>query len=149
MGGLNGYKNEVAITMPAVSENEAFARIAASAFITPLNPSMGELNDIKTAVSEAVTNAVIHAYKERDGGEIILKMKTENRAVYIEVTDFGVGIEDIARAREPLYTGSPEDERSGLGFTVMETFMDSLRVESRQGRGTTVSMSKTLAEAAV
>ena len=135
------YQNEVTVTMDAISQNEAFARITVAAFVAPLDPTIGDLTDIKTAVSEAVTNAIIHGYENR-GGAISMRMKTSCGEVSVWVTDRGVGIEDIERAMQPLYTSKPELERSGMGFTVMETFMDYINVTSAPGEGTTVEMRK-------
>ncbi|MBR0599505.1 anti-sigma F factor [Sinanaerobacter chloroacetimidivorans] len=130
------------------SENESFARVAVSAFITPLDPTVEELTEIKTAVSEAVSNAVIHAYKEDEKGLIQLECKVDSeRRVIIIVSDHGVGIEDVSKAREPLYTSKPNEERSGMGFTVMESFMDKLEVVSGTDEGTRVTMLKKLDKA--
>lgn len=136
-------KNEVEIIFDAVSENEGFARVAVSAFIAGMNPTLEELADIKTAVSEAVTNSVIHGYEAWENvGKIRLWCSKEEDIVHIKVTDYGRGIEDIPRAMEPLFTTKPELERSGMGFAFMEAFMDTLEVESKPGEGTTVTMSK-------
>ena len=127
------------------SENERFARVTAAAFATQLNPIMEEISDIKTAVSEAVTNAVVHGY---DGGEgtVYLDAEIEDRTIIIVVKDTGVGIEDINKAMEPLYTTKPDEERAGMGFMFMEAFMDDLEVQSELGKGTTVIMKKTIIE---
>ena len=151
-------KNEMEIVFDAVSCNESFARVAVAAFITHLNPTLEELADIKTAVSEAVTNAIIHGYGNLYGysrhgesspayliihpGKVRLHCALEGDTLSIEVADEGKGIEDIARAMEPLYTTRPELERSGMGFAFMEAFMDDLEVESTPGQGTTVHMWK-------
>ena len=136
--------NEMRIDFAAQPENEAFARVAVGAFLLPLNPTLEEMEDVKTAVSEAVTNAIIHGYQGK-GGMIRLSAELyEDKQIHIEVVDCGVGIEDVAKAREPLYTSCPEMERSGMGFTVMETFMDSLSVQSAPGCGTTIHMEKKL-----
>lgn len=136
--------NEMRIDFAAQPENEAFARVAVGAFLLPLNPTLEEMEDVKTAVSEAVTNAIIHGYQGK-GGMIRLSAELyEDKQIHIEVVDCGVGIADVAKAREPLYTSSPEMERSGMGFTVMETFMDSLSVQSAPGCGTTIHMEKKL-----
>lgn len=136
--------NEMRIDFAAQPENEAFARVAVGAFLLPLNPTLEEMEDVKTAVSEAVTNAIIHGYQGK-GGMIRLSAELyEDKQIHIEVVDCGVGIEDVAKAREPLYTSCPEMERSGMGFTVMETFMDSLSVQSVPGCGTTIHMEKKL-----
>ncbi len=125
------------------SANEGFARIAAAAFISQLDPTLSELEDIKTAVSEAVTNAIVHAYPQSIG-KITLRVRILDHAVVeISVRDSGCGIVDIEQAKEPLFTTGGE-ERSGMGFTIMESFMDSLRVSSRPGRGTLVTMRKKL-----
>lgn len=137
-------KNSMTLSFSAVAQNEAFARMAVAAFIMPLDPTISEITDIKTAVSEAVTNAIIHGYGNNSEKNVVLLCSYENRSVYIEITDYGVGIEDIKQARTPLYTSAPELERSGLGFTVMETFMDSVDVLSEKGKGTTVRMAKKL-----
>ena len=127
------------------SENESFARVAVAAFVAPLDPTVEELTEIKTAVSEAVSNAIIHAYKEDEDGLVTLECFVEEGGkVTIIVSDRGVGIEDVALAREPLYTSMPGEERSGMGFTVMESFMDKLEVESAPGEGTRVIMIKNL-----
>lgn len=134
---------EVTIVMESNSENESFARVAVAAFIAPLNPTLEELNDIKTAVSEAITNAIIHGYEDSEG-KIYLNCKVVGREVTIKIEDRGVGIEDIKKAMEPLYTSKPEMERSGIGFTVMENFMDRILVQSKKNFGTTVTMTKNL-----
>lgn len=133
------------VTFSSLPVNEAFARMAVSAFIMPLDPTVSEITDIKTAVSEAVTNSIIHGY---DGlsGDIVLLCSYEGREIHIEISDRGRGIADIKTAMTPLYTSRPELERSGLGFTVMKTFMDSLKVESHPGEGTKVIMSKKLSD---
>ncbi|MBQ7718852.1 MAG: anti-sigma F factor [Clostridia bacterium] len=133
--------NRVKIDFLSVSENEGFARIAAAAFVSQLNPTLEELDDIKTAVSEAVTNAIIHGYENR-GGTVTLLMEIEEKCVKIQVIDKGRGIDDIKKAMQPLYTSKPDLERSGMGFTVMESFMDSLEVSSETGKGTKVLMTK-------
>lgn len=134
-------KNVVNIEFASLSENEAFSRIAVAAFAAQLDPTLEELSDIKTAVSEAVTNSVVHGYGE-NGGTVWLKMQRQGRLLTFEIEDRGRGIEDIERARQPLYTSVPGDERSGMGFTVMESFMDSLHIKSTPGEGTTVIMTK-------
>lgn len=123
------------------SNNEAFARTVASAFCIQLNPTMEELAEIKTAVSEAVTNSIIHGYEDSEG-VVCLSGEIEDDIIYLTVSDEGRGIADITRAREPLYTGKPEMERSGMGFTIMETFMDSIEVHSEIGKGTVIKMRK-------
>ncbi len=123
------------------SDNERFARSVAAAFVIDLDPTVDELTEIKTAVSEAVTNAIIHGYEDREG-VVSVEGKLYEDSVEFTVSDSGVGIPDIDRAREPLFTGKPETERSGMGFTIMEAFMDSVEVESAVGKGTKVRMVK-------
>lgn len=136
--------NEMRLEFAAVSDNEAFARMAVAAFIAPLNPTLEELSDVKTAVSEAVTNAIIHGYGNRGRVTDRVQMNCELRGsiLEVEVVDRGVGIEDVNRAMEPLYTTRPEWERSGMGFAFMEAFMDELEVFSEPEMGTTVRMYK-------
>lgn len=135
------FQNEMKLEFPSKSQNEAFARVVVAAFASQLDPTIEEISDVKTAVSEAVTNAIIHGY-ENTLGTVILKCKIEGRKLIVEVIDYGKGIEDVELAKQPLYTSRPELERSGMGFTVMETFMDSLEVESEPGKGTRILMSK-------
>jgi len=123
--------------------NERFARLCAAAFAAELDPTVEEIADIKTAVSEAVTNAVIHGYENRKG-IVVLEGEIHNNKVVFTVSDTGCGIENIKKAMEPLYTGKPELERSGMGFSIMECFMDDISVESVPGKGTTVRMSKVI-----
>lgn len=134
-------KNEFKAEFLSSSENERFARLIASAFIMELDPTTEELSEIKTAVSEAVTNAVIHGYG-KDEGIVTMTGKICDNTVVFTVSDRGKGIENVEKAREPLYTGAPEMERSGMGFTIMEAFTDSLKVESKPGCGTSVIMAK-------
>lgn len=136
-------KNQMRIFFDAISENESFARLIAAGFFAQLNPTVAQLTDVKTAVSEAVTNAIIHGY-EGKGGTVELYCAYDAEKLYIEVTDQGVGIGNIPQALEPLYTSKPELERSGMGFTIMETFMDSMQVNSQPGQGTRVYMEKSL-----
>jgi len=152
--------NEMELTFDAVSRSESFARIAVAAFAACLDPTIEEIDDIKTAVSEAVTNAIIHGYENFAGygryrdklpcdtvvhpGKVSLGCRIEGDILHIRVRDEGKGIEDIERAMEPLYTTRPELDRSGMGFAFMEAFMDDLEVESAPGRGTTVRMQKKL-----
>lgn len=140
------YRNEMKLKFKAISENESFARVCVSAFLATADPTIDELGDIKTAVSEAVTNCVVHAYPDSIKGEIEMYVSIEDRDVYISVTDFGVGIEDIQKAKQPFYTSKPSNERSGMGFTVMEGFMDKLTIESVVGKGTKIEMFKSLGE---
>ncbi|MGI6584509.1 MAG: anti-sigma F factor [Gracilibacteraceae bacterium] len=133
--------NEMKLEFLSKSQNESFARSVVAAFVAQLDPTIEELAEIKTAVSEAVTNAIIHGYSCEMGNVIIISRLIGN-TVEIEVKDFGVGIADIELARQPLYTSKPELERSGMGFTVMETFMDKVDIESYIGEGTTIRMTK-------
>lgn len=139
------YDNEARVFFSAKSENESFARLFAAGFFTLLDPTISELTDVKTAISEAVTNAIIHGY-ETKAGTVELFCGYIGKHIYIEVADTGKGIEDVEQAREPLYTSKPEMERSGMGFTIMETFMDHIRIESKAGKGTRIFMEKTLAK---
>lgn len=127
--------------MESVSENESFARTVVAAYIARLDPTLDELADVKTAVSEAVTNSIIHGYNGKKG-DIRMECEMEGNVVKILIQDNGVGISDIEKAMEPLYTTKPEWERSGMGFSFMEAFMDTLEVESEIGRGTIVKMQK-------
>jgi len=140
-------KNNMEIKFKAIAENEAFARNVVASFILPLNPSLSELEDIKTAVNEAVTNSVVHAYPKKSG-YVTMKIITENNKVHISISDNGIGIQDIERALTPFYTSKPNEERSGMGFTVMESFMDALEVTSKKD-GVTVSMMKEILPVAV
>ena len=136
--------NEIKITFPSLSENESFARMAISGLVSQLNPQIDELSDIKTAVSEAVTNCIVHGYKDTVGTvAMTAKILVENE-IYIRISDKGCGIEDIEAAMTPLYTAAPDEDRAGLGFTIMESFMDKLSVKSRVGKGTSVTMRKKL-----
>lgn len=135
------YKNKMNLEFISKSNNEAFARIAVASFASQLDPSIEEISDIKTAVSEAVTNSIIHGYEEKQGIIKIECILYEN-SIDIIISDNGKGIENIAQAREPLYTTKPELERSGMGFTIMESFMDELKIESVIGIGTKVTMKK-------
>lgn len=136
--------NECKVTFMSKSKNESFSRMVVSSMVCQLNPMIDELSDIKTAVSEAVTNSIVHAYKSGEGRIDMHIRLYEDKTVYIRIKDYGCGIEDIAKAREPLFTTRPEQERAGLGFAVMESFMDKLEVKSQVGRGTTVTMVKRL-----
>jgi len=134
-------KNYMKLEFLSKSNNESFARVVVAAFASQLDPTIEELSDIKTAVSEAVTNAIIHGY-EYNEGIVIIEGIIEKNKIEIIVKDKGKGIDDVDRAMEPFYTSRPELERSGMGFTVMETFMDDLSVESHPGYGTVVKMVK-------
>lgn len=129
------------LEIPSRSDNEAFARVVVAAFAARLDPTLEEINDIKTAVSEAVTNAIIHAYEDRIG-RILISASLEGTTLTVEVYDEGVGIADLELARRPLYTSKPELERSGMGFTIMENFMDEIRVRTAPGEGTVVTLVK-------
>ena len=137
----NRYENEMKLEFLSKSNNEAFARIAVAAFVSQLDPTIEELADIKTAVSEAVTNAIIHGYEEKEG-MVKIVCKLIGNSVVIEVSDTGKGIENIELAKQPLYTSKPNLERSGMGFTIMESFMDEMEIESVVGLGTKVTMKK-------
>lgn len=138
---MNG-KNEMKLTFSALSENESFARVAVAAFISQLDPTMEELNDLKTVVSEAVTNAIIHGYDNNPEGMVTIEATINGDTVRLVVRDNGSGIEDLDLARQPLYTSKPELERSGMGFTIMENFMDVFDVSSEPGAGTSIAMTK-------
>ena len=133
------YQNYIKLEFPAKSVNEGFARAAVAAFASQLDPTLGEIGDIKTAVSEAVTNAVVHAYPEKLGMVMLRVRILPDERLEIVVKDHGVGIQDVEKAKTPLYTTGGE-ERSGMGFTIMESFMDTVKVKSAPGKGTTVTM---------
>ena len=137
----NIYDNEMKIEFLSKSNNEAFARIAVAAFIAQLDPTLEEIADIKTAVSEAVTNSIIHGYEEKQG-IVKLVCKISDNEVFIEISDSGKGIENVEIAKQPLYTTKSNLERSGMGFTIMESFMDNIEVESVLGLGTKITMKK-------
>ena len=140
-------ENQVALELPSRSANEGFARTAAACFAAQLDPTLEEVNDIKTAVSEAVTNAIVHAYPDTLG-KILLKLRIrEGGTLEIVVKDWGVGIADVEQARTPLFTTGNE-ERSGMGFTIMESFMDTLKVRSAPGRGVVVTMARKISRRA-
>lgn len=134
------------IQFPALSQNEMLSRMVVSGFLAQLNPTVEDISDIKTAVSEAVTNAIVHGYKEKSGSVILEGRIYKDRIVYISIKDRGCGIEDVEKAREPLFTTGADEERAGLGFSIMESFMDKLSVKSATGKGTTVTMVKRLKE---
>ena len=139
------FDNEMKLEFISKSSNEAFARISVAAFASQLDPTIEELSDIKTAVSEAVTNCIIHGYENKQGIVKIMARLKENEII-IEISDNGKGIENVEIAKEPLYTTKPNLERSGMGFTIMENFMDSMEVESIVGLGTKVTMSKIISK---
>ena len=134
--------NKMALEFVSKSKNEGFARVSVAAFVAQLDPTMDEISDVKTAVSEAVTNAIIHGYDGQEDGIVRIEAEIYDNEVTIVISDKGNGIEDIKQAMEPLYTSRPDLERSGMGFTVMDTFMDYLRVESEKGAGTRVIIKK-------
>lgn len=138
---ISKYDNEMNLEFISKSSNEAFARIAVAAFASGLDPTIEEIADIKTAVSEAVTNSIIHGYEDSHG-MIKIHCMIQNNSIIIEISDNGKGIEDINTAKEPLYTSKPNLERSGMGFTIMESFMDELNIESVLNLGTKVTMKK-------
>ena len=136
--------NEIKVSFPSLSENERFSRLVVSGFASQLDPQVDEISDIKTAVSEAVTNSIVHAYKNEIGKiELVARIYDDNE-IYIKIKDHGCGIPDVKKAMEPLFTTSPEEERAGLGIAVMESFMDKLKVLSKEGKGTTVILTKKL-----
>jgi len=137
-------ENEMRLFLPSLSVNEGMARAAVAAFCAQINPTAVELADLKCAVSEAVTNCIVHAYRDTVGEIAITVKLCEGRLIQLEIRDKGCGIEDVRRAREPLFTTDAEGERSGMGFTVMESFCDGVRVSSRPGKGTTVILLKRL-----
>ena len=135
--------NEMELIFDSRSSNESFARVTVAAFMTSLNPTVEEVSDVKTAVSEAVTNAIIHGY-ENEVHNITIRCRTQEKTLYLEVEDQGRGIEDVEQAMEPLFTTRPELDRSGMGFSFMEAFMDDLEVISAPGKGTCVKMKKVI-----
>ena len=137
----NVYENEMKLEFLSKSNNESFARITVAAFAAQLDPTIEEISDIKTAVSEAVTNSIIHGYEENEG-IVKIECKLFANSIEIEISDKGKGIENIEKARQALYTSKPELERSGMGFTIMESFMDEVKIESVVGLGTKVTMKK-------
>lgn len=137
-------KNEMTASFPSLSQNEALARSVVAVFVSQLNPTVSELSDLRTAVSEAVTNAIVHGYRGTVGTVYITVRQVEEHVIQVKIRDKGVGIADIERAMEPLYTTAPEEERAGLGFAVMQSFCDEVKVRSRPGSGTTVTLIKKL-----
>lgn len=135
--------NEMILVFDSVPANEGLARVTAASFCTQLNPTLEEVADLKTAVSEAVTNCIIHGYEGKIN-KIEMKLQYYGNELHVHITDYGIGITDIEKAMEPMYTSKPDHERSGMGFTFMEAFMDEIRVESQPGKGTTVHMKKTI-----
>ena len=143
MEASNTQNNEMEIRFDSRSENEGFARVSVASFLTQLNPTVEEVADVKTAVSEAVTNAIIHGYEQRVE-TVRIRCSIENQLFTVEISDRGKGIENVEKAMEPMFTTKPEDDRSGMGFSFMEAFMDSVEVESKVGEGTSVKMTKTI-----
>ncbi|MCU9595396.1 anti-sigma F factor [Caldibacillus thermolactis] len=140
-------KNEMHLKFRALSQNESFARVTVASFIAQLDPTMDELTEIKTVVSEAVTNAIIHGYESDSDGYVYITVRLDGSTVELEVRDEGIGIQNIEKAKQPLYTTKPELERSGMGFTIMENFMDEMIIESRPNEGTVVRLKKKLSNA--
>ncbi|MBR2384817.1 MAG: anti-sigma F factor [Clostridia bacterium] len=140
--------NKMTIKFDSISQNEAFARNVIASFILPLNPSLSELSDIKTAVSEAVTNAIVHGYPDTVG-DVTMSAEIKDTEVHISISDSGIGIDNLDRALEPFFTTKPEEERSGMGFTIIKTFMDEVKVTSKINSGTTVNMVKSICKVAV
>ena len=136
-----GNSNEMTIIFDSRPENEGLARVTAAAFCTQLNPTLEEVADLKTAVSEAVTNCIIHGY-QGEVHKIRMKCVRKERTIYLDIEDDGIGIADVEKAMEPLYTTRADQDRSGMGFTLMEAFMDEVKVTSQVGKGTCVHMSK-------
>lgn len=138
-------KNEMQLRFLAIPENESFARMVISAFLMQKDPRFSDITEVRTAVSEAVTNAIVHAYKEKLGqNEIVMRAILSDDKIEIEIEDFGCGIEDVQQAMTPFYTSQPERERSGMGFSLMQSFMDGISVESNPGQGTCIRMMKLL-----
>ncbi len=136
--------NEMNLRIPALSVNEGYARYAVSSFVTQLDPTLEEIADIRTVVSEAVTNAIIHGYRDKKGEVFISVKYYDDRTVKITIRDRGCGIADIEKATEPFYTGDPAGERGGMGFTIMSSFTDKMKIKSILGKGTTVILEKRL-----
>lgn len=137
-------KNFMSVQFAALSENESFARVVVAAFVSRLDPTLDELNDLKTVVSEAVTNCIIHGYDSDPSGIVYISATIDGETVHLVIEDKGKGIDDLELAQQPLYTSKPELERSGMGFTIMENFMDEFEVTSEPGRGTSIRMKKTI-----
>lgn len=136
--------NKIDVILPAISKNEALARSIVASFAVELNPTIDELGDIKTAVSEAVTNSIVHGYPDEADGDVEIHAEINGQVLHIEISDNGIGIPDIPTALQPFYSSKTNEERSGMGFTVMESFMDSLKVENRECGGLKVTMEKSL-----
>lgn len=140
---MNKTVEQMTVEFDSLSKNESFARVVVAAFVARLNPTVDEIADIKTAVSEAVTNSIIHGYENKNG-KIKIETEIDKDQVTVIVTDYGIGIADVEKAMEPMYTSKPELERSGMGFAFMEAFMDELNVESQKGQGTVITMRKVI-----
>ena len=140
---MNKTVEQMTVEFDSLSKNESFARVVVAAFVARLNPTVDEIADIKTAVSEAVTNSIIHGYENKNG-KIKIETEIDKDQVTVIVTDYGIGIADVKKAMEPMYTSKPELERSGMGFAFMEAFMDELNVESQKGQGTVITMRKVI-----
>lgn len=136
--------NSMTLKFSSLSQNESFARSVVAFFALQLNPSVAQLSDIKTAVSEAVTNAIVHGYPDKVG-EITLEVAIENNYIYINIFDDGVGIDNVSKAMEPFFTTREDEERSGMGFTIMKSFMDDIKVVTKKGEGTKIYMTKQIA----
>ncbi|WP_335869787.1 anti-sigma F factor [Bacillus sp. 2205SS5-2] len=139
-------KNAMSLQFSALSQNESFARVTVAAFIAQLDPTMDELTEIKTVISEAVTNSIIHGYENNPSGTVFISVVLEESMVDVIIRDEGMGIQDVEEARQPLFTTKPDLERSGMGFTIMENFMDEVEIESHPGKGTVVRLKKLLAK---
>ena len=148
MEASNTQNNEMEIRFDSRSENEGFARVSVASFLTQLNPTVEEVADVKTAVSEAVTNAIIHGYEQRVE-TVRIHCSIENQLFTVEISDRGKGIANVEKAMEPMFTTKPEDDRSGMGFSFMEAFMDTVEVESKAGEGTSVKMTKTIGKGSI
>ena len=135
-------ENYFELKLKSISENEKFARNTVAGFLVPLDPTLSELDDIKTAVSEAVTNCIVHGYEKVENGEILIKVETSGNKAKITISDHGVGISDIEKAMMPFFTTKPDSDRSGMGFTLMQSFMDDFEVYSEKNKGTTIVMTK-------
>lgn len=139
-------RNRMEIEFSALSQNESFARVTVAAFIAQLDPTVDELTEIKTVVSEAVTNAIIHGYEQNEDEKVYIAVELNEDTVHLTIRDNGIGIDDLDEARQPLFTTKPELERSGMGFTIMENFMDEVKVESTKNHGTTIQVVKYLSK---
>ena len=137
-------KNQMELSFLSIAENEAFARMVISAFLVQANPTLSIVSEVRTAISEAVTNAIVHAYNGRADGRIVLRATLSERQLELEVEDFGCGIENVEQAMQPFFTTQPDKERTGMGFSLMMSFMDGVKVYSAPGSGTTVQMTRLL-----